>query len=370
MTRPAFALRLTVRPLRTPVPVLSITLCALLAACGGGGDDPAAEAAATTAPTMAVAAAAAGGADTTAAAPADTAPVVVAAAAPSEASTFALPAPLPVDAADIGVEARPALTFAGQHWGNVQCVGQIRASQDVPETGMVGTPLAGGDALRFGRVFDPLNPTQPVYRFTLDVNDPPTASSQRCEVALSGGRGALPRDQVFWHAFAVLLSDQAGTTDEQAIAQWHAGDTSGLLPIYTLLQKGNQLRLVLRYDSAATPTRAGTTTVTVWRSVTSQAGRWLSFVTQAQLTPRQGGGGFVRTWLDGKRIVDYTGPVGYDQPTATPYVKHGIYHWVDSSNPWDLKLPTRTVLQRHPLVVLDPTRKYTEASLAAAVASL
>lgn len=350
MTRQPRTPRLASPTLRSAPVVLSITLCALLAACGGGGDEP-------TGPASAGA------------------PTMVAAAAASEAppgpdaALAAVAAGVPVDAADVAVEARASRTFADQRWGNVQCVGQIRASQDVPEAGLAGAALPGG-TLRFGRVADPEHAELPVYQFTLDVKDPTTASSHRCELALSGGRGTLPRDQVFWHAFAVRLSDQTGTNDEQALAQWHAGDTSGgMLPIYTLLQKGNQLRLVLRYDSAATPARASTTTLTVWRSLSSQAGRWLTFVTQAQLSPRDGDGGFVRTWLDGRRIVDYTGPVGYDQPGASPYVKHGLYHWVDTTNPWDLRLPTRTVLQRHPLVVLDPTRKYTDASLAAAVAA-
>lgn len=356
MTRIPFAPRLALPTLRRATSVLSFTFCALVTACGGGGEEPPDAASAAT-PT-----------ELSAAVPAAAVDATVAAAAAHDATALgSAPAALALDAADVAVEARPSKAFADQRWGNVQCVGQIRASQDVPEAGIAGTALPGG-TLRFGRVADPDGGAVPAYQFTLDADDPTTASSHRCELALTGGRGMLPRDQVFWHAFAVRLSDQAGTTDEQALAQWHAGDTSGgMLPIYTLLQRGNQLRLVLRYDSSATPARASTTTLTVWRSLGSQAGRWLSFVTQAQLSPRDGSGGFVRTWLDGQRIVDYSGPVGYDQPAASPYVKHGIYHWVDASNPWDLRLPTRSVLQRRPLVVLDPARKYTETSLGAAI---
>jgi hypothetical protein len=337
--------------------IAATCISALLAACGGGGD---------TSSSASTADAGGGGGNTVAVVPPTTEPAASAPVATAPPPSPAASEPnratiLAVRANDIVVQARETMPFADQRWGSVQCNGAQQASQELSEDGVRAAAPADGSTLRFGRVADPLRTGGTAFRITLDANDAITSSSHRCELSFPANAAqGLPRGRAFWHAFAVLLPDLAGTTDEQAIAQWHAGDTSGgMLPIYTLLLRGNTLRLVLRYDTSATPNRSTTVTSVVWSSTNWAPGQWLSFVTQALVSTNLAERPFVRTWLNGTRIVDYVGAVGYNQPDAQPYVKHGIYHWVDSSNTWDPKAPTRTILLKRPLLVADVENLYT-----------
>lgn len=266
-----------------------------------------------------------------------------------------------VATADIISSASASKTFATQQWGNVQCAGQIVPSQTVPETGLLGTTQVGGSLVRFGKTADAQTLSRKALKITLDPNDELTAGSHRCEIAFPGSAdGGIPRGQAFWHAFSVKIPDWRSTTDEQALAQWHAGDTSGgMLPVYTLLVRGNTIRLVLRYDSSAIPSRTSAQTVVAWSMDGWTPGVWMNFVTQALISTDSTKAPFVKTWMNGKQIVAYSGPVGYNQPTVNQYAKHGIYHWVDEFNPWDMTVPTRSISLRHPVIVRDVTKKYT-----------
>lgn len=290
----------------------------------------------------------------------ESAPDVVALSARSESGA--------VSSIDVAVQARPSQTFASQQWGNVQCNGVITQSEKTPESGIQGSKLVGGKTLRFGSVTGLEVGTGAAYEFTLNPTDAITAGSNRCEIAFGAdSTKGLPRDATFWHGFSIKIPDWRSTTDEQALTQWHAGDSSGLLPIYTLLVRGKVMRLVLRYDSATAPSRTTTTTLVVWSISNWQPNTWLNFVTQARASISRKDNPYVKTWLNGTQIVNYSGPVGYYQPSAQPYVKHGIYHWVDSTNLWDMSLPTRTVHIKRPLLVRDPSGLYDRAKIEALV---
>lgn len=268
-----------------------------------------------------------------------------------------------VGTTDILNQARPALPFAQQSWGNNQCAGYILASQKTPEAGLHGRALADGRTLRFGRVPDSSTASGYAYELAVDPGDALTASSYRCEIAFAADtQRALPRGVNFWHALAVKLPDWRMTSDEQSLAQWHAGDTSGgLLPIYALLVRGKTMRLVLRYSTADTPTRANTKTLVVWSTDSWTPGVWLNVVTQARLSTDLADAPFVKTWINSRQVLDYAGPVGYKQPAATPYAKQGVYHWVDATNPWDMQVPTRIIRMKRPVLVKDVARTYTLA---------
>jgi hypothetical protein len=258
--------------------------------------------------------------------------------------------------ADIAVQARAGIPFAQQYFGNVQCNGQVVSSNQVPEAGIRGTALADDKTLRFGRVADNTANSGSAYEFTLNVGDALTATSHRCELALAAdATSGIPRKIGFWHAFSIKLGDWHNTTDEQALAQWHAGDASGgLLPIYTLLVRGNVMRLVLRYSDSLAPTRENSRAIVVWSTDKWVANQWLNFSTQALMSADPADHPFVKTWLNGVQIVNYNGLVGYNQPTVQSYAKHGIYHWVDSTNPWDMSIATRTMRLKRPLIARDP----------------
>ena len=256
----------------------------------------------------------------------------------------------------------PALPLSTQAWGNVQCNGLIVPSQWVPETGLNGTLLEDGSTLRFGRAPDPQDNTRLAFRFALRSSDPLIAGSFRCETAFSPGVTGLPIGSVFWHAFAVYVPDWRNTVDEQQLAQWHAGDSSGLQPIYALLVRDGQMRLVMRYSTAESPTASTVKTQVLWTSSAWQPNQWFTVVTKAKISTLAAEGPFIQTWVNGAQIVNYRGPVGYRQPAAQPYVKHGVYHWINL-NAWDSRQPTRTVHFRRAALVRDLNGVYVPADL-------
>lgn len=268
----------------------------------------------------------------------------------------------PVAATDVRAQFIPSLSLSQQPFGNVQCYGQIMASQKVPEQGINGTPLPLGGRLRFGRVSDPVDAQRWALRFTVLPTDPLTAGSYRCETTFNPVTSGLPRGQVFWHAFSVYLPDWRATTDEQQLMQWHAGDTSGLQPIYALLSRDGQMRLVMRSSTSPSPTTSTVSTRVLWSTNSWVPKQWITVVTQALVSTDPAAAPFIRTWVNGTQVVNYKGPVGFNQPTAQPYVKHGIYHWINQ-NPWDMRMPQRDVLFRRAALVLDPRQAYTAADL-------
>lgn len=272
----------------------------------------------------------------------------------------------PVAAQDILAQFTPSLSLSKQAFGNVQCYGLIIPSQTVPEAGINGTPLPLGGTLRFGRVPDPVDPNRWTLRFTLMPTDPLTAGSYRCETAFNPSTSGLPRGRLFWHAYSVYLPDWRATNDEQQLAQWHAGDTSGLQPIYALLSRDGQMRLVMRTSTSPTPTPSTVNTQVLWSTNSWVPNQWITVVTQALVSTDPAASPFIKTWINGNLVVNYKGPVGYNQPTAQPYVKHGIYHWINM-NTWDMRLPQRDVWFRRAALVLDPNRVYTPADLGAFV---
>ena len=282
-------------------------------------------------------------------------------------NTIATIADAPLLANNIADQAQANLSFSNQEWGNIQCNGSIVASQLIPAQGIHGKTLSNGQTLRFGRVADRSTTSGYAFQFTLNPEDAITSGSLRCELAFAANaRSGIPRGSIFWHAFSVQLPDWGDTTDEQAIAQWHAGDTSGgMLPVYTLLVRGSVMRLVLRYDTSANPSRDTAKTIVVWSQRTLTPNRWLNFVTQANVATDVSQNPFVKTWLNGQLIVNYAGPVGYKQPTVQSYAKHGIYHWVDSTNEWDMSIPTRTLKIKRPLIVRDANRLYAQPQIEA-----
>jgi len=273
----------------------------------------------------------------------------------------------PLAPADIIDQFIPSLPYTQQQpWGVAQCLGLYIPTAKLPPTGINGTALPGGGTLRFGRAPDPSDPTRSALRVTLMPDDPLTSGSHRCETTFSPGPTGLPLGRPFWHAFAIQIPDWRKTNDEQSLAQWHAGDTSGVQPVYTLLVRGPQMRLVLRYNTASPPTTATNVVRELWSTTSWPPNTWITVVTKAVVSIDPAAGPYIRTWVNGQQVVNYNGPVGYNIPNELPYVKHGIYHWTNL-NPWDMTLPQRTVHYRRAVLVNDPKGVYTPADLAAHV---
>lgn len=273
---------------------------------------------------------------------------------------------LTIQPSDIIDQFIPSLPFTQQPWGVVQCYGLFIPSAKLPEAGLNGTRLPSGGTLRFGKAPDPVAPARVAFRVSIVPTDPLTAGAPRCETTFSPGATGLPLGRRFWHAFAIHIPDWRNTKDEQLLMQWNPGDGTGLQPIYSLILRGARMSLVMRYSTSATPTRANTVVREIWSASSWPPNTWITIVTQGLISPDPAKGPFLNTWINGQPVVGYTGPVGFNTPSALPYVKHGVYHYLDY-NAWDMSLPERQVHFRRAVLVNDARGVYRQADLAAHV---
>ncbi len=228
-------------------------------------------------------------------------------------------------------------------------------------------PDATGNTLRVGPVPDPQNPARQVLYFGVDADDPVIFDGTRAH--LSNLSQTLPFNETFWHTASIMHEDWTGTTNNQAIWEWHDGDhSSGLSPFLAFYIQGGKLTIGARYASRPNPSRADMIGVTLFSEPATAANQWQDYVIQGRINPYAGGGGFVRIWRDGVLIVDYQGPIGYDQPGHPSYAVMGYYHW-HSYNPFDRRIPVRRTYWAWSSVVRDPAGRYSTADLQAHLAA-
>jgi hypothetical protein len=83
--------------------------------------------------------------------------------------------------------------------------------------------------------------------------------------------------------------------------------------------------------------------------------RWVDMV--FRFRQNTSGNGLLEVWMDGRRIVNHRGNLGFNTPGHKDYVKFGVYNWARFSTP-------RKILLHAPTVILDPTgSKYDERSV-------
>src|SRR5208282_5174192 len=114
-----------------------------------------------------------------------------------------------------------------------------------------------------------------------------------------------PMNSVRWYAFSLYLPAGFPIEDNRLVlAQWHGADKK-------------ELGEVARSPSMAFRYRAGRFYIT-----DRHTSEWIVFVVQAKWSYQDDG--FVNVWWNGKPIVQYHGPVGYNDDIG-PYFKFGIY---------------------------------------------
>jgi hypothetical protein len=245
----------------------------------------------------------------------------------------------------------PALPLLQQTWKGLNCDGQYKGIAR-----FIGDHRAdastGGRLQRFGKAVDPLD-GRLSYVFRVVTGDPLTAGALRCEaVAPPTGATQLPRGSAFWYGFRMLVWEgQEARSGSALLTQWHIHGHNPFLGLY--LKQGH-LEFTARHDRGAAGTAQRLTTVQLWRDSMPVPKRWSTFVVFASV--QSSGDSVVRIWRDGESIVDYTGPLGYDdlQPA---YAKIGYYHWLNA-NPWDESVNQRTVyVSKAGLVRADALRQ-------------
>jgi hypothetical protein len=267
---------------------------------------------------------------------------------PSSASSAA------VDPQDILGVVRAEVPFAKQKgWGG-QFLGKHPDPKLIPESGIHGAPLANGETLRFGKVNDPVQPGRKALAFQLSPDDPSTSSSKRAEIAFPPN---IEQDRVYWIAFSLYVYDWGDLPrgDESLFGtQVHSGDDSrGLSPSFTIGSfRHNTFVIAVQHSTSPDP-RPRNMVSRKYPEIPIPFGRWSDFVFKFRHS--QSSDGFVQAWMDGKEIVSYRGPVGFNTPGHKDYAKFGYYNWSRFGS-------SRKVLLRSPVLVADPSGGKYQAS--------
>ena len=270
----------------------------------------------------------------------------------------------PINSTDIRLQVEADRLFSSYKWAwGMECAGQKVGAINVPEYGLLGFDLGGGlGSTRFGKVADPDNSARKVLMFRPNSGDPLVSGAPRCEMIFSPSFGGkLPVNQDVWFAFGIRLKDWVNTTDEQILMQWHWSNGSiPLGPFLALSLKGGKLQIDSKANAAYPPSAASTTSRVHWTNGTVTSNAWTYFVVKARISPHTGHNPYLKVWRDGVQVVNYAGPLGYNYPEVTPYVKIGHYQWVAAYNNWISAAATKTILVRTPALINDTTGLYTE----------
>lgn len=262
-------------------------------------------------------------------------------------ASIALQCASPVSASDLIGLARADIPFALQGGYFGQVLGRHPAVASIPESGIHGAPLPSGETLRLGKVPDPAAPDRKALAFQLAPDDPKTSGSKRAEIAFAPN---VEHDKVYWVAFGVYVYDWGSLAPHDASifgTQLHSGDNSrGLSPSFAIVTRGRTFHIAVRHSDDPSPSPRNTVTHR-YAQQPIPFGRWMSFAFRFRQSTT--GHGFLQVWLDGRRIVDHQGSLGFHTPGHKDYLKFGYYNWSrEFSSP-------RKVLLRSPVIAADPS---------------
>jgi hypothetical protein len=144
---------------------------------------------------------------------------------------------------------------------------------------------------------------------------------------------------VNWYGWSIYIPDnQHGDGKFDIISQFHdwhatlpAWADDGTAPTNLTLGEDNMLRFSLKYQGPVNPATGNPTTVhQVFDLAPCTVGTWHDFVVNVKWTHQSDG--FLKVWLNGELLVDYTGPTYLDYGTGNgPFFKmgdyKGVYNW-------------------------------------------
>ena len=171
-------------------------------------------------------------------------------------------------------------------------------------------------------VSDPVSGAHPVLALTLypgDVAGPGGDGESTERAELSEARAVqLPTGTDVWYGFSLYLPPDFPVVDRRLVlAQWKQarGDCSmDHSPAAALRYRGGVLSITVQ-DAGRR--------VTVFRETAEVRGRWLDLVVRLRVTPSPDGR--LEAWLDGRRVADYQGVLGYPDDRDRVYFKMGPY---------------------------------------------
>lgn len=132
--------------------------------------------------------------------------------------------------------------------------------------------------------------------------------------------------ETVWYGFSTMLAPDFALPDNIGcvFAQWHdqakLGDPSGKPPI-AIRYRGGRLFITGAYGEIAGPVADMRYE---FASVANfPLGVWHDFIFRVLWTQR--GTSEIEAWLNGQRIIDWRGPLAYENEAEGPYFKLGVY---------------------------------------------
>jgi Polysaccharide lyase/K319L-like, PKD domain/Secretion system C-terminal sorting domain len=168
------------------------------------------------------------------------------------------------------------------------------------------------------------NDGNPSGRFQLNYGNPQIDGGVRAEFETP----TINSTKELWIGFALYLPISY-VYDDQGDITGQVHDQSGISPPLSIFNSKGHTYITVRYDLHSTPSN-NTATVYNYDLGTTLTGQWVDYVIHEKFST--GSDGLVQIWRNGAEVVNYSGPLGYDN-SGYPYVKFGIYKWPWSSGP-------------------------------------
>jgi hypothetical protein len=138
-----------------------------------------------------------------------------------------------------------------------------------------------------------------------------------------------PLGREIWYSFSTFIPPDFPIVDTYTvISQWHASEDPGenaasRSPVLAHRYGEGTFVIDIRFSSTKIQRVNDGASKVLYQQKDFPKGVWHDFVYRVRWSYRSDG--FVECWLDGKRIIDYQGPVGYNDNDG-PYFKFGLYH--------------------------------------------
>lgn len=143
---------------------------------------------------------------------------------------------------------------------------------------------------------------------------------------------AVP-DSVVWYSISTMVPENFPNEPDNSfvLIQWHDqkvpwNNPKGHSPPLAARYREGRLDITLRHAFEGQKDGDNGRELILYSHEGLKQGEWHDFVYQIKwsASPDPASTGFVRVWMNGRQVVNYTGPVGYFDDLG-PYVKFGVY---------------------------------------------
>ncbi len=190
--------------------------------------------------------------------------------------------------------------------------------------------LSSGNPWSIQNIAEPTGAGETVLRFELRSGDAWSNRSgeitSRAEIET---RERPPIRSVRWYRFEIYLPPDFPTEDTRLVlAQWHGSDKKYLgeparSPVMAFRYKSGSFYINLRHSTERIVRSPDTVPVTeLFKISPFPLNAWNDFIVHANWS--FDAGGWINIWWNGRRIVQYRGPVGYNDDLG-PYFQFGLY---------------------------------------------